>query len=268
MDAVAHPIGGGSVSGVLVLAVGLLVASPRLRARGSRRRRSLTVRGWGERVERVGGWLQAELVRLAPSCRRYSPNAVAVGSLALVVAVMVAPPVGVVGLGAALGFPVVQARRQHQRARQERERQLPEMLDQLGLAVASGLPLLRAIDVAVRWCPDAYRPLVSAALDRCRNGVPLVDALRGLAESIEPVGRRPMAVLIAAVQDGTPLASSLTQAADEARLHRQRTVEARARRLPVLMLFPLVMCVLPAFVLLTIVPLLLASLGDLGVAEF
>ena len=77
-----------------------------------------------------------------------------------------------------------------------------------------------------------------------------------------------MAVLIAAVQDGTPLASSLTQAADEARLHRQRTVEARARRLPVLMLFPLVMCVLPAFVLLTIVPLLLASLGDLGVAEF
>ena len=42
-------------------------------------------------------------------------------------------------------------------------------------------------------------------------------------------------------------------------------LEVAARRLPVLLLFPLVLCVLPAFVLLTVVPLLASSLHDLQV---
>ena len=52
--------------------------------------------------------------------------------------------------------------------------------------------------------------------------------------------------------------------AREARLDRRRRAEARARRVPVLLLFPLVLCVLPAFGLLTVVPLLVGSLPDLA----
>ena len=54
------------------------------------------------------------------------------------------------------------------------------------------------------------------------------------------------------------------RAADEA--HRRRRVRAQeaARRVPVLMLFPLVFCVLPAFCLLTVVPLLVGTISDLG----
>ena len=44
---------------------------------------------------------------------------------------------------------------------------------------------------------------------------------------------------------------------------RRRRAEEAARRLPVQLLFPLVLCVLPAFVLLAVVPLLLAAVPQL-----
>jgi len=43
----------------------------------------------------------------------------------------------------------------------------------------------------------------------------------------------------------------------------RRAAEAHARRIPVRLLFPLVFLVLPAFVLLTVVPGLAAGLGRL-----
>jgi hypothetical protein len=49
----------------------------------------------------------------------------------------------------------------------------------------------------------------------------------------------------------------------ELRLDRRRAAEQQARRVPVRLLGPLVMCTLPAFALLTIVPLLVASLRAL-----
>ncbi len=49
----------------------------------------------------------------------------------------------------------------------------------------------------------------------------------------------------------------------EARMVRRRRAEEAARRLPVQLLFPLVLCVLPAFVLLAVVPLLLAAVPQL-----
>ena len=47
--------------------------------------------------------------------------------------------------------------------------------------------------------------------------------------------------------------------AAEARLERRRAAEATARRVPVKLLFPLVLCTLPAFALLTVVPLQLLA---------
>jgi hypothetical protein len=48
------------------------------------------------------------------------------------------------------------------------------------------------------------------------------------------------------------------------RQQRRQELDAAARQLPVRMAIPLVVCVLPSFVLLGVVPLFVGSLGGLG----
>jgi pilus assembly protein TadC len=65
--------------------------------------------------------------------------------------------------------------------------------------------------------------------------------------------------------DGTDPGGIIEQIAVEARRDRQRRAEVAARRVPVRLLFPLVTCILPAFGLLTVVPLVAGSFQSLTV---
>jgi tight adherence protein C len=59
---------------------------------------------------------------------------------------------------------------------------------------------------------------------------------------------------------GTPVAPVLVAQAREARARRRTDADEAARAAPVKMLFPLVLCFLPAFVLLTVAPIVLTAL--------
>ena len=63
---------------------------------------------------------------------------------------------------------------------------------------------------------------------------------------------------------GLPLGPVLDQLTTEARDSRRRLDQAAARKLPVRLSFPLVACTLPSFVLLAIVPAVIAALSSLG----
>ena len=69
--------------------------------------------------------------------------------------------------------------------------------------------------------------------------------------------------LIASDRLGAPVGPQLARLAAEERAAVRRRAEAHARRVPVKLLFPLVFLVLPAFVLLTVVPGLNAGLQRL-----
>ena len=70
-------------------------------------------------------------------------------------------------------------------------------------------------------------------------------------------------MLVDHLRYGVPLLPALERTSLELRLDRRRAAELEARRVPVRLLAPLVTCVLPAFALLTVVPLLAASLDAL-----
>ena len=70
--------------------------------------------------------------------------------------------------------------------------------------------------------------------------------------------------VLTAERDGVPIRSLLVHLADEARRQRRHELEAAVRRLPVRLTFPLACCSLPAFVVLTVVPLAAAGLQRLG----
>lgn len=183
--------------------------------------------------------------------------------LAALLAVAVSPLVGLVVLGGVHAWPRITARRAASSRRQQVVDALPEAADLLALAVAGGLTVSAALSTAGRWTPGPVGEALRRVTDEIDLGRPAADALEELADGLGPSGRPLVGLLVASERYGVPLGEGLDRVAREARLERRRRAEERARRLPVLLLFPLVLCVLPAFGLLTVVPLLVGSLPDL-----
>jgi len=101
--------------------------------------------------------------------------------------------------------------------------------------------------------PDAIDLFVLAV----RAGHLPVAAVEVVLPHLAPVLQPAFSELAAAVRGGTRFA-------DEARQHRRRLADTQARQLPVRLSLPLVLCTFPSFVLLAIVPLLLAAFTSLN----
>lgn len=217
----------------------------------------------GGPLARIGGRVRVHLRPRLPSIAHVGDGAIGLSLIAgvplavVALPLLVGPPLGLAGVA------VLRARRSARRHDQALTVGLADLLDQLGLAVGAGLTLPAALREVAPWAPSVYRPILDDVVRRIDAGSALADVLHHLGRQVPAAGRRSIAVLAAAVRDGTPVGPSLLQAAEEARRARRRLVEAQVRRLPVLLLLPLVVCVLPAFVLLTLVPLVLGSLDGL-----
>ena len=97
----------------------------------------------------------------------------------------------------------------------------------------------------------------------CALGPSFDAALDDAARSTPGACARWRDALLASDRLGAPVGPVLARLAEEERTALRRRAEAHARRIPVRLLFPLVFLVLPAFVLLTVVPGLAAGLGRL-----
>lgn len=142
-------------------------------------------------------------------------------------------------------------------------RAVPELIDLFQVAAAAGHPAARCVDLVIARAPEGCRPALAGAARRSAAGASLAASLEPVGPALGPLGPALVEVVLGAHRTGGSLAAGCSQLAATARDQRRREAEARARRLPVTMLFPLVCCVLPAFGLLAVVPLLAASLGSL-----
>lgn len=185
------------------------------------------------------------------------------GALVLAgVLLVVSPTLVPVPLLAAAVAPRLAERRSERALRESWAEALPDAVDLLALGLGSGVAVGPALALVAPHTPPPVGPALADADVRARHGVPLADALEPLARA-SPDGRSLAALLVAAHHDGAPVVEALARLATDLRADRRRAVEARARQVPVRMLFPLVACTLPAFVLLTIVPPVVAALSDL-----
>ena len=110
-------------------------------------------------------------------------------------------------------------------------------------------------------CGSAFQEVA----DRVARGQRLADALEVLPELLGDPVRPLVAALVASERYGVALGPTLDVLAHDARRDRRRQAEEAARQLPVRLCFPLVCCTLPAFVLLTIAPLVAGAIGSLHV---
>jgi tight adherence protein C len=119
------------------------------------------------------------------------------------------------------------------------------------------------VDLLAVRAPPPIAPDFATAQARVACGWRRADALEAVplaaGEAIRPL----VAALVASDRYGTPLVPALERVVAESRGTRRRQAEIAARALPVRLSFPLVGCVLPAFALLTVVPLMAGALTSL-----
>jgi tight adherence protein C len=156
--------------------------------------------------------------------------------------------------------------RERRRTREENAAvvdQLPDVVDLLRLTTLAGLPVSAAFRALGNLPGGPGGVALAEAARLLSRGAATSQALDRLAERCGPPAHGLVEALVDHDRYGTPLAPALDRVGIEARLRRRRQAEEQARRLPVTLLFPLVLTTLPACVLLTVIPLLVASLSSL-----
>ena len=150
--------------------------------------------------------------------------------------------------------------RRGERRRDARLRgELPVVVDLVGVAVAAGCTPFHAVENATRFGPVDSAAALLGVMQACARGQSFDDALNDLGVSAATL--RPLTdALRTSARLGTPAAPALGRLAADVRADVRRRAEARARTVPVRLCFPLVVCVLPAFALLTVVPAVLSGL--------
>jgi len=141
---------------------------------------------------------------------------------------------------------------------------VPELVELLVILVRSGsTPALSFASLGSGLAPEPLAAAVADVADRVRRGERFADALDALREHHGEL-LDPLAAMLAHTDRyGEPVGPVLERLGADARHERRRQSEAEARRLPIRLCAPLVCCVLPAFVVLTIVPMLAGTFSSL-----
>jgi len=142
-----------------------------------------------------------------------------------------------------------------------------EFVDLLVVLLKSGKTTHQALEAIVRIGAPDSRVTAERILRRCESGERLADAL---AELLDMFGSAALGIancLSSAERDGLPVAPVLDRLISESHAERRRLAQADAAKLPIKLAFPLVLCVLPSFVALTVVPILIGALSSLDLGS-
>lgn len=183
------------------------------------------------------------------------------GLMAGATAILAAPLLGFAGFRAPELYLSVRARSR----RDEAAAALPDAVDLLVVCTQAGLNLSLSLQ---RVAENTSGPLgddLGRAVEEIALGVPRGEALASLAErSPSDEISSLVSTLTNADRFGTGVTKALEGFANEVRQERKRRAEEQARRAPVKILFPMVFLILPAFLVLTVLPVVLGTLRSIG----
>jgi tight adherence protein C len=185
---------------------------------------------------------------------------------ALIGAVVPGPKALTVPLAVLLGGRIrrLGAARADARRRRAMDGEIPQLLDLLAAGSAAGLSAVVGLQRSVSVLRGPLGMELRTSLDAVDLGARWRGELAAVTERLAlPDLRRAVAVLSRTETLGTSLTEATRELAADVRRSRRAAVAERARTAPVKMLFPLVFLVLPAFLLLTVVPVLLTTVQSI-----
>lgn len=180
-------------------------------------------------------------------------------------ALLLGGPAGLVaGPGAAAAAWVALDRAESRSVRDARAgavRDLPQLVDLLAATLRSGAAPAPALATVCAACPGAAADRLELVLARLRVGVPAGEVWRVLAhdDALAPLGH----TLARAEASGSSVADAVERLADDLERAALAAVEDRARAVGVRAAVPLGLCLLPAFILIGIVPTVAGLLATL-----
>jgi len=162
-----------------------------------------------------------------------------------------------VALLAFVGFMVPDSMLSRRVGERQKEilRTLSDTLDLLTISVEAGLSLNAAIAQVVQNVPGVLSSEFARMLQEIQLGVPRADAFRNLAErtDVDELNAFALAMIQADVF-GVSIASVLRTQAQQLRIKRRQRAEAKAQQTPVKIVFPLILCILPALFVVIVGP--------------
>jgi pilus assembly protein TadC len=193
-------------------------------------------------------------VRLDPARTRQ----LSLASWAAFAGIVLLPPAGVVLAVPAFIAPELARRRRQRDAETAVVLDLPEAIDLFRVGATAGLSVTESARLLAHRGDGPIAAAFAEAVRRIDRGARVGDALEEVVAAGEVL--RPLVRLLTAVERyGLALEPAIGEVAVLARADRRRRVETAARQVAVRLLHPLVCCILPAFVVLTIVPSLVAT---------
>jgi tight adherence protein C len=173
------------------------------------------------------------------------------GSPSLLIRVLAVGLLGFVGFVA----PDALLNRRVEERQREILRTLSDTLDLLTISVEAGLSLNAAIAQVVQNVPGVLSAEFARMLQEIQLGVPRADAFRNLAErtDVEELNAFALAMIQADVF-GVSIASVLRTQAQQLRIKRRQRAEQKAQQTPVKIVFPLILCILPALFIVIVGP--------------
>jgi len=143
--------------------------------------------------------------------------------------------------------------------REQARADLPFVADLLAAALRSGAPTERAARIVGTAVGGPVGRQLAGVADGLRLGLDPTDAWAAMRAI--PQASRLADAVVGSADSGAAVAGALERFADGQRVAGAARVEAAAQRLGVLMVLPLGLCFLPAFVFAGIAPVIVAVLG-------
>ena len=127
-----------------------------------------------------------------------------------------------------------------------------QLAEALCVALPAGIPIHHAIE---KWSSQRDAILHHSLI----AGLPLAESLQEFAHRAGAKAEPLVHMLLTAERDGLPIAHTINQLTTELRLQRRHHADVQLRQLPTKLSMPVVFLVLPSFVLLTVMPLIVAN---------
>lgn len=164
-------------------------------------------------------------------------------------------------IGAAIGFmlPDVFIAQRGRKRQAEIRKALPETLDLLAIAVGAGMGLEAAIELVIQRLPGALGEEFHRILQELSLGVARREAFGSLRTRTEVDELSTFALILTQADAlGTPLSVVLKSQAAEMRMLRRQRAREQGAKTPVALLFPLLLGIFPALMLVVIGPAIIS----------